>query len=438
LLEYVHSIIPHAFEKTLSTTATSTKTRSKNTSATKHKLPPSTNWTKKSIVEEESEEEENEELEIMSILFLSFDNSVDKIGLHLYDILNSNYLNKKLLQVHHHYCRVASFCSSKQLFLLQAHDDQTKNFEQIITSTLKNDCLSTNDILALIILVDIATTQVHFKYKSKIDYFLRYLRTFYPLHPILTFFFHSKHILYKSPLTCFNFAFMLSTLYPIVDGIIFYDIDEHNLNDEEYYTHIAQNISTLFLPVSSLRNNNMNKSVCIELLQLIQHLVINEDLKLIDFTLIKLPLSGSDSLNCLRKKYSQSWSQQNNIRKCFSSILISRGKLANQSCTKDHLVALERILEITTSNKDELMNCLDIWNHDDESKSTWTVLVNHTYVIEIILEDILKPCKAKMMMNNAYFYWLKKKYNNLINIEQDINNALNICEQITDHYKQWI
>ena len=76
----------------------------------------------------------------MSLLILSFDLSSDKIGTHLYNLLNSSANLPHL----------ASFCSSKELF-------STNNYANTFSNCLKIDYLSHNDLIGFVILIDIAT-----------------------------------------------------------------------------------------------------------------------------------------------------------------------------------------------------------------------------------------------------------------------------------------
>ena len=71
---------------------------------------------------------------------------------------------------------------------------------------------------------------------------------------------------------------IFSRIYSSVNGIIFQNIDEIN-DHQNYHSIIVSQIASIFLPVSSLREDKKrwNKSVSIEFLQFIQHLLVNPE-----------------------------------------------------------------------------------------------------------------------------------------------------------------
>ncbi|CAF0943536.1 unnamed protein product [Adineta ricciae] len=321
----------------------------------------------------------------MSLLILSFDNSSDRIGVHLHRLLNSSLIGN--------YPHTASFCSCRQLFFSSIDD-----FEKIFATSLKLDLLSHNDLLGFIILIDIATTnKLHLNYLSSITSLLIYLNTKHSFQQILTFIIHasSTNQLYTSSLTCFNLNLILLHVYPYVTGIVFLNIDQIDQH-ELYHETIAKQIASIFLPVSSLREERkriVNKSVCIEFLQFLQHLLNNPNKKI----LVLLT-------NNLKKYFNQS---------SYASLLIQRGKPS------------------ITSNETPGNN-LDVWNSFETNldKLQVTLIVNNDEFTENLLEKlILQPFEKKTRMNNAYFYWLKKKFH-LDSLEEQLNQGILLCKKV--------
>jgi len=318
----------------------------------------------------------------MSLLILSFDLSSDKIGFHLHNLLNSSS----------NYPHIASFCSSKQLFSSINND-----YENIFINSLKTDFLSHNDLLGFLILIDIATTnKLHLNNLSSIKSILLYLNKKHPFQQILTFIIHANSInqLYTSSLTCFNLNLILLNIYPFVNGIIFNNIDQIN-NYQTYHSIIAEQIGSIFLPVSSLREDKkrLNKSVSIEFLQFLQHLLNNPNKKLLIMV-----------NNNLKKFFNQS---------SYATLLIQRGKPS------------------LFINDIKLKN-LDIWNSLEKNLSQLqsTLILNNDQLNNDLLEQlIIKPYQRKMNMNQAYLYWLKKKFD-IQNIEEQLNQGIQLCENI--------
>jgi hypothetical protein len=320
----------------------------------------------------------------MSLLILSFDLSSDKIGAHLHNLLNSSLSSN--------YPHIASFASSEQLF-----SSVTTDYEKIFNNSLKTNFLSHNDLLGFLILIDIATTnKLHLNNLSSITSLLIYLNKKHPFQQILTFIIHasSTNQLYTSSLTCFNLNLILLHIYPFVNGIIFNNIDQ--INDYQiYHSLIASQIASIFLPVSSLREDKkrLNKSVCIEFLQFLQHLLNNPNKKLlIMFT------------NNLKKYSTQS---------SYASLLIQRGKPS-------------------LSNTEMKLNNLDIWNSLEKNLEQLqsTLILNNDQFNNMLLEKlILQPYKRKINMNKAYLYWLRKKFD-IQNIEEQLKRGIQLCENI--------
>ncbi|CAF3159211.1 unnamed protein product [Rotaria sp. Silwood2] len=320
----------------------------------------------------------------MSLLILSFDLSSDKIGTHLYNILNSSLSSN--------YPHIASFCSSNQLFSLITND-----YEKIFNNSLKEDFLSHNDLLGFIILIDIATTnKLHLKNLSSIKSLLLYLNKKHPFQQILTFIIHanSTNQLYTSSLTCFNLNLIFYYIYPYVNGIIFHNIDDINVY-ETYHSIIALQIASIFLPVSSLREDKkrINKSVCIEFLQFIQHLLSNPNKKI-------LIMFNNNIKNFLNKS-------------SYATLLIQRGKPS-------------------LLTNDIKLNNFDVWNslEINHEQLQITLIVNNDQLnIDLLEKLILQPYNKKMNMNKAYLYWLKKKFD-INNLEEQLNKGIQLCEYI--------
>ena len=320
----------------------------------------------------------------MSLLILSFDISSDKIGKHLYNILNSSLSSN--------YPHIASFCSYDQLFSSIIND-----YEKILYTSLKIDCLSHNDLLGFIILIDIATTnRLHINNLSLIRSIMIYLNRKYPFQQILTFIIHAHatNQLYTSSLTCFNLNLLIYHIYPFVNGIIFNNIDDINTYDN-YHSLIASQIASIFLPVSSIREYKQcrNKSVCIEFLQFLQHLLNNPNKKLlIMFT------------NNIKKFLKQS---------SYSTLLIQRG---------------QPILSID----DMKLNNFDIWNslemHSNQIQMT-LIVNNDQFNNDLIEQLILQPLERKIDRNQAYFYWLKKRFD-IENLNDQLYDGIQLCKNI--------
>ncbi|CAF1116060.1 unnamed protein product [Adineta steineri] len=320
----------------------------------------------------------------MSLLILSFDSSSDKIGTHLYNILNSTLSSN--------YPHIASLCTFNQLFSSSVND-----YEKIINNSLKIDSLSHNDLLGFLILIDIATTnKLHIDNLPSITSLLIYLNQKHPFQQILTFIIHasSTNQLYTSSLTCFNLNLIFSHIYSFVNGIIFNNIDK--IDDyENYHKIIAIQISSIFLPVSSLREDKkrVNKSVCIEFLQFIQHLLNNPNKKV----LIMIT-------NNLKKFFNQS---------SYASLLIQRGKPS-------------------LTNNDIQLNNLDIWNSLEKNRQqlqSTLILNNDQFNSNLLDKLILQPYYKKIHMNKAYLYWLRKKFDRN-NIEEQLKQGILLCENI--------
>jgi len=316
----------------------------------------------------------------MSLLILSFDLSSDKIGTELYNLLNSSSNSPN----------IASFCSSKELFSLNTND-----YEKIFINSLKKNFLSHNDLLGFLILIDIATTnKLHLNNILSIKSILLYLNTKHPFQQILTFIIHanSNNQLYTTSLTCFNLNLIFFYIYPFVNGIIFNNIDQ--INDyQTYHSIIAEQIGSIFLPISSLREDNKkqyNKSVSIEFLQFLQHLLNNPNKKLLIM------------INNNLKKYF--------IQSSYATLLIQRGKPS-------------------LTNNDIKLNNLDIWNSLEKKFQTTLILNNDQLNYNLLEQLIIKPYQLKMNMNKAYLYWLKKKFH-IQNIEEQLKLGIELCENI--------
>ena len=318
----------------------------------------------------------------MSLLILSFDFSSDKIGGHLHDLLNASSNSP----------HIASFCSSKDLFT-----STTNDYEKIFINSLKTDLLSHNDLLGFLILIDIATTnKLHLQYLSSITSILSYLNEKHPFQQILTFLIHASAFnqLYTSSLTCFNLNLIFSRIYSSVNGIIFQNIDQIN-DHQNYHSIIASQIASIFLPVSSLREDKKrwNKSVSIEFLQFIQHLLVNPEKKI-------LVMKTKD----FKKDFNPS---------SHAILLIQRGKPS-------------------LSDEDIRLKNLDIWNSLEKNiqQLQSTLILNNDQVNKNLLEQlILKPYERKLHTNKAYFYWLKKKFQ-LENLEEQLEQGIQLCKKI--------
>ena len=316
----------------------------------------------------------------MSLLILSFDLSCDKIGAHLQNLLNSSLSSN--------YPHIASFCPSNQL---------ANDYEKILNNSLKTDSLSHNDLLGFLILIDIATTnKLHLANLSSITSTLLYLNKKHPFQQILTFIIHasSTNQLYTSSLTCFNLNLLIYHIYPFVTGVIFHNIDQ--IDDyQTYHSRIAADIASIFLPISSLREDKkrINKSVCIEFLQFIQHLLNHPDKKFL--------MMFTANFKKFVKKNS------------YAALLIQRG-------------------QPSLFINDIKSNHLDIWNSLEKNlpQLQSTLILNNDQLSKDLLEKlILQPCQAKMDMNKAYLYWLRKRFD-IENIEEQLNQGIQLCKNI--------
>ncbi|CAF1914988.1 unnamed protein product [Rotaria magnacalcarata] len=321
----------------------------------------------------------------MSLLILSFDLSSDKIGIQLYNILNSSLSSN--------YPHVASFCSSDQLL-----SSSTNDYEKIFWNSLKTDLLSHNDLVGFIILIDIATTsKLHLKDLSSIKSLLVHLNRKHPFQQILTFIIHahSTNQLYTSALTCFNLNLIFYYIYPYVNGIIFNSIDQINVY-ETYHSIVASQIASIFLPVSSLREDKkpINQSVCIEFLQFVQHLLSNPNKKI---------LIMSNNIN--DKKFLS--------KSSYATLLIQRGKPS-------------------LSTNDIKLKNFDVWNslETTHERLQITLIINNDEFNNDLLDKlIVQPYKLKMNMNKAYLYWLRKKFD-IKYLEEQLNQGIQLCENI--------
>jgi hypothetical protein len=317
----------------------------------------------------------------MSLLILSFDLSSDKIGADLHNLLNSSLSSN--------YPHIASFCSSNQLF-----SSLTNDYEKIFDNSLKIDSLSHNDLLGFLILIDIATTnKLHLHNLSSITSLLQYLNKKHPFQPILTFIIHasSTNQLYTSSLTCFNLNLLLLHIYSFVNGIIFNNIDQ--IDDyQTYHSIIAGQIGSIFLPISSLREDTkrINKSVCIEFLQFLQHLLNNPNKKIL--------IMFNNNLKKFLNKPSQ------------AALLIQRGKPS-------------------LFLNDIKFDNLDIWNSLEDNSQSTLVLNNDQLNNNLLEKLIIEPYQRKISMNKAYLYWLKKKFQ-IKFIEEQFNQGIQLCENI--------
>lgn len=312
----------------------------------------------------------------MSLLILSFDLSSDFIGEYLQKLLNASCPSPSL----------TAFCSSKQLLI-----SPIDNYEKIFANSLKSHLLSHNDLLGFIILIDIATTnKLHIQSLPSINSLLNYLQHHHPFQSILTFILHGSptNQLYTSALTCFNLNLILSHIYPFVHGIIFHNIDQ--INDyQTYHSLIAAHIASIFLPVTSLRENShrYTKTVSIEFLQFLQHLLSNPNKKIL---IMKI----------------------NNVKNSFQS--------------SSHATLLIQRGTPSLTNKDIPVKNLDIWNSLEKNRSQLqsTVIINNDQRIRELFEGlILRPYECKLRMNRAYFYWLKKKFP-IENLEQLLDEGI--------------
>jgi hypothetical protein len=318
----------------------------------------------------------------MSLLILSFDLSSDKIGSCLYNLLNSSSNSP----------HIASFCSSKELF-----SSLTNDYEKIFTNSLKLNSLSHNDLLGFVILIDFATTnQLHLHHLSSITSILLYLNQKHPFQQVLSFLIHasSTNQLYTSALTCFNLNLIFSAIYSLTNGIIFNNIDQ--INDYQiYHSIIAQQIASIFLPVSSLREDTKRliKNVSIEFLQFLQHLLNNPNKKILIM-----------KTNHFKKFLHSSSSATLLIQRGTPSLLINEMNFKN----------------------------LDVWNSLEKNlpQLQTTLVVNNTQFNQNLLEELMiKPYQRKMQMNKAYLYWLQKKFD-IPNLEEKLNQGIQLCENI--------
>ncbi|UJR08204.1 hypothetical protein I4U23_012477 [Adineta vaga] len=169
------------------------------------------------------------------------------------------------------------------------------------------------------------------------------------------------------------------------------EIDNHEL----YHQIIAKQLASIFLPVSSLREDKkrINQSVSIEFLQFYQHLLNNPNKKILFMI-----------TNHFKKYFNQS---------SYAALLIQRGKPS--------LII-----------PDMPINNLDIWNSLEKTvdKLQSTLILNNDQLRKNLLEKlILQPYEKKFLMNKAYLYWLKKKFS-LDNLEEQLYQGILLCENI--------
>ena len=321
----------------------------------------------------------------MSVLILSLDVSSDRIGFQLHQLLNSAFSS-----THPH---VASFCSSVRLFASTCDD-----FERVLHESLKTDCLSHNDLLGFLVLIDVATTgKLHLDHLSSIRSLLTYLSHKHPFQSILTFIVHAHahNRLYTSALTCFNVNLLLQCIYPLVHGLVFHSIDQIT-DDQTYHVTVARQIASIFRPVSSLReekNRRTNRSVCTEFLQFSQHLLSDPSRKL----LIMIDKNW--------KSYLRSSSR--------ATLLIQRGKPSS------------RVDGIPWKN-------VDVWNSLESHSDSILIVNNDELNRDLLSALVIEPCRRKLTAHNAYLYWLQKKFD-LNDIEVQLNRGNRFCEEILEH-----
>ena len=318
----------------------------------------------------------------MSLLILSFDFSSDLIGENLQKLLNTSSNAPSL----------AAFCSSNELLT-----STNKDYEKIFLNALKTHLLSPNDLLGFLILIDVATTnKLHLNHRSSIHSLFNYLRHRHPFQSILTFIIHasSTNQLYTSALTSFNLNFILSRIYSFVDGIIFHNIDQ--INDyQTYHSLVAAHIASIFLPVTSLREDSRRhtKNVSIEFLQFLQHLLPNPNKKI---------------------------------------LLMKIGNPKNAFQSSSHATLLIQRGTPSLTSKDIPLKNVDIWNSLEKTRVQLqsTVIVNNDQRTRDLLEQlILEPYERKFRMNQAYFYWLKKKFP-IDNLETILADGIELCRNI--------
>ena len=320
----------------------------------------------------------------MSLLILSFDISSNFIGENLQKLLNASCNSPSL----------AGFCSSKEL-LTSPNDD----YEKIFSNSLKSNLLSHNDLLGFLILIDVATTnKLHINSLPSIISLLNYLHNHHPFQSILTFILHasSTNQLYTSALTCFNLNLIVSQIYSFVHGIIFHNIDQ--INDyQTYHSLVAAQIASIFLPVTSLREDRQRytKSVSIEFLQFLQHLLPNPNKKI---------------------------------------LIMKIGNVKNSFQSSSHATLLIQRGTPSLSNKDIPLKNLDIWNSLEKNLTQLqsTVIINNDQRNRELFEGlILQPYERKFRMNRAYFYWLKKKFP-IENLEQLLDEGIALFQALID------
>ena len=340
--------------------------------------PVSHSFASPSIIGRELPEDEDE----MSLLILSFDRSSDRIAEYLSEQLNAPTKDP----------RVASFCSSTELFS-SPHEDWEKIFHQV----LKHASLSHNDLLGFLVLIDIATTnRLHLAQLSRIRSLLLFLNAQHPFQSILTFILHAHphNQLYTSALTCFNLLLLLLHLYPWVQGILFHSIDAI---DDPHLAHqtVADQLASIFLPVSSLREDSLrtNRSVCVEFLQLIQHLLIDPTRKLL------VVLVEANVKKSLQQPFQ-------------SALLIQRG----------HQAALQ-IIESKAKN-------LDQWNSLEKRSRSIVILNSFELTRDLLTELVLEPCQRKLLNRQAYLFWLRKKFDTIDDLDAQLTRGIELCRKI--------
>lgn len=316
----------------------------------------------------------------MSLLILAFDLSSDRIGSHLCQLLNACSPSKDL--------RVASLCSSKELFDAK-HGDE---WEKIFAPVLKSDCLSSNDLLGFLVLIDVATSnRLHLHHLSRIRSLLLFLNIEHPFQSILTFIFHAhpNNQLYTSALTCFNLLLLLLDVYPLVSGVVFHGVDA--IDDPQlYHSTLADQLASIFRPVSSLREDPIrtNRSVCVEFLQFLQHLLNDPRRKLL------ISLVDPNVKKSLQHPFQ-------------SALVIQRGQQA----------------EVSSKAKN-----LDQWNSLEKTSRSIVIVNSRELTRELLTQLVLEPYQKKVEHRHAYLFWLTKKFDAIDRLTEGIDLCREICK----------
>lgn len=261
---------------------------------------------------------------------------------------------------------------------------------------LKVDGLSHNDILGFLVLIDICTiSKLHINELPMIRNLLDYLNEKHPFQSILTFFFYAdpSNQVYTSPLTSFDLNLLLYNIYPSSEGIIFYCVD--SINDPTiYHQTISQRIASIFRPVSSLRENShrINRSVSVEFLELIQHLLNDPQRKI-------LVLIDENIEKILQRPF-------------HAALMIQRGQ------------------PTVEKEKHKLKN-FDVWHSLEKTNSSTVLLVDNNQMVNELLDRFVRrPYQSKIVEHKAYLYWLKKKFHSLTNIEECLEQGVDLCERL--------